>query len=292
MTAKSKEKAPSKQDWVTAITILVDNDAGPGLVAEHGLSLWIETAGQSILFDTGKGTALKANARKLGVDLGTTRRLVLSHGHYDHTGAMAELLNIAGKVDIYCHPGVIQPRYARRNGQSRSIQMPRKSMAALDRLPESRLHWLQRPMLLTEHLGLTGPIPRETDYEDPGGPFYLDPDGKRADRIDDDLALWIQTGKGLVVCVGCCHAGLVNTLRHIRRLTNGARIRSIIGGLHLAEANQDRLEQTINELQTLKPDSIIPCHCTGKQVVAVLRNALGECVTPGVSGMTLRFTAQ
>ena len=65
------------------------------------------------------------------------------------------------------------------------------------------LHWVQQPTWVTDRIGITGPIPRMINWEDPGGPFYLDPEGKRADPIDDDQALWVRTNDGVIVCVGC-----------------------------------------------------------------------------------------
>jgi 7,8-dihydropterin-6-yl-methyl-4-(beta-D-ribofuranosyl)aminobenzene 5'-phosphate synthase len=195
-----------------AITILVDNQAGPGLTTEHGFSLWIEADGRHILFDTGQGPALPVNARALGVDLRQTDMVVLSHGHYDHTGGIPHVLHVAPNAHVYCHPGVVQPRYSLRNGSPKPAHMPSESMAALDRLPEKNLHWTSEAVMLSENIGLTGPIPRQTTFEDTGGAFFLDPEARHADPIEDDLALWIKTDEGLVVCVGCCHAGIINTL--------------------------------------------------------------------------------
>lgn len=271
------------------ITILVDNQAGPGLTNEHGFSLWIETAGRHILFDTGQGRALPLNARALGVDLRKTDLLVLSHGHYDHTGGIPHVLHVAPNVHVYCHPGVVQPRYSLRNGSPKPIQMPAKSMTGLDRLPEKHLHWISAAVMLSENMGLTGPIPRQTPYEDTGGPFYLDPETHHADPIEDDIALWIKTDEGLVVCVGCCHAGIVNTLNHARRLSGVSRIRAVIGGFHLLNADRQRLDQTLAAMTALSIENVIPCHCTGERAVRELDAVMGEKVLRSGAGATHRF---
>lgn len=245
------------------ITILVDNRAAPGLIGEHGLSLWIEAEGKHILFDTGQGGAFEANARALGVDISKTDILVLSHGHYDHTGGIPQVLKAAGGVEVYCHPGVVAPRFSIRNGTPKPIQMPSESIAAIENLPVHGIHWVLEPVLVSERIGVTGPIPRETNYEDTGGPFYLDPEGKQADPIDDDLALWIATEDGLVVCLGCCHAGLVNTLNYIRRISGETTIRSVIGGFHLRDANSTRIDRTVAALRSLSPAGSLRCRFWG-----------------------------
>ncbi len=266
------------------ITILADNLAGEGLVAEHGFALWIETDGRRVLFDTGQGNALAHNARALGIDLGEADALVLSHGHYDHTGGIPRLLFLTRKTEVYFHPGVFQPRYSIRNGVPKPIGMPTGSAEAMEKHPPERLHRIQGPVTLFGRIGISGPIPRETGYEDTGGPFFLDPGGKHADPMDDDLALWILTGDGLVVCAGCCHSGVVNTLNHVRRVNDGQRIRAVIGGFHLGGASGSRIDQTLAALRSVGPDRIVPCHCTGEHAVASLRDAFGERTTPGAAG--------
>ncbi|MFO7963700.1 MAG: MBL fold metallo-hydrolase [Desulfobacterales bacterium] len=268
------------------ITILADNQAAAGLFSEHGLSMWIRVNGRHILFDTGQGDTFERNAKILGLELNLIQVLVLSHGHFDHTGGIPEAVQQAPSVHVYGHPGVVNPRYNIRDGIPRPIQMPSASKAVLDRLPVEQMHWVQHPVWLSKEIGITGPIPRKTIYEDTGGPFYEDPGGRQPDLIDDDMALWIQTDAGLVVCLGCSHAGIVNTLHHIRHMNGGMKIRAVIGGFHLINADRRRLDRTIEKLCDLQPDIVIPCHCTGKTAVARLVSRLGSRVVPGEVGMT------
>jgi 7,8-dihydropterin-6-yl-methyl-4-(beta-D-ribofuranosyl)aminobenzene 5'-phosphate synthase len=274
---------------MTKITILIDNKANECLASEHGFSVWIEAAGRRLLFDGGQGPALASNAGRLNVPLRSADSLILSHGHYDHTGGLPLVIESAPGVHVYCHPGAWSPRYSIRHGSAKSIGMPGAARAALESLSPGRVHWITQPLEVAPGIGVTGPIPRLTNYEDTGGPFFLDVAGNRGDPIDDDLALWIRTETGLVVIVGCSHAGLINTLNYARGLSGASRIHAVLGGFHLIEASDARVERTIDALTELGPNLIVPCHCTGERAVEKLRLALGERVLPGSAGATYTF---
>lgn len=271
------------------ITILVDNYAGDGLSAEHGLALWIEAEDRCILLDTGQGGCLAPNAEKLGIDLSRTEALVLSHGHYDHTGGMSRLIRTAPEMEVFCHPFAVVPRYGMRSGEAKSLGMTCDSLWALDRLSSGRIHWTQEGTVIFPDVGLTGYISRETGYEDTGGAFFLDPELSRPDSIYDDQALWINTPEGVIVCVGCCHAGLINTLNQARIQSGASKLKAVIGGFHLLNADERRLNRTINALQVLSPELIVPCHCTGSRAVEDFEKAFGGRVTAGIAGKTFEF---
>ncbi|MCL6582691.1 MAG: MBL fold metallo-hydrolase [bacterium] len=277
------------------ITILVDNTPGrAGLIAEHGLSVWIEAEGRRILFDTGQGKALQENAHQLGIRLDETDMVVLSHGHYDHTGGLADMVRIAPRMRLVLHPDAVLSRYSLQPGRPpRSIGMPTESRSALEQIDrEQRLIWATQPLSYTSRIGLSGPIPRQIPFEEDeaGGHFFLDPEGKRRDCLADDQALWIEAQEGIVICVGCCHAGLINTLSYIRRLSANSRILALIGGFHLLEADSSRLERTVEALSFLSPKVLIPCHCTGEQAIQRVRGTFGEGqVLVGYLGLTAQF---
>ena len=248
------------------ITVLVDNEADEGLVAEHGLSLWIETAGKCILFDTGQGGALVPNARKLGIPLEQTDVIVLSHGHYDHTGRLAQVLALAPAAHVVVHPEALVARYSiKPSGASRAVGVSDATRAAIERIPADRITWSARPTTIAPNVNVTGSIARRTCFEDVGGPFYLDQRGERPDPIVDDQALWIDTAAGLIICVGCSHAGVINTVNAIRGAAGTHRIRALIGGFHLLHAGGPRLEQHVCRLsvESARPTGPVPLHRAG-----------------------------
>lgn len=269
------------------LKILVDNVAAPGLLAEHGFSLLIEVNDQNILFDTGQGKALPHNAEKMNIALQATDLLILSHGHYDHTGGLPTVLHASYHVDVYCHGAAFLPRYSINSGVAKPVKMIPEAMIAMNSLPEERMHWVAKPLKISDHIGITGEIPRTSDFENTGGAFYFDQDGKRTDSIKDDMAIWINTDKGLVICIGCCHAGIINTLAYIRELTGESKIHTLVGGLHLLNADQRRLEKTIDELQQFNIEQIVPCHCTGDDATSLFVREM-NC-RQGYAGMELHI---
>ena len=271
-----------------SVTVLSDNRTAYGLEAEHGFSLWIETAGHKILFDTGRGEAMLKNAEALGIDLGLADCVVLSHGHYDHTGNVSNVLARAGHARLYLHPDAMQARYSIHDAP-KPIGMPEEVKMAVRALPDSRRCWVSTPWALEVGVLLTGPVQRVTEYEDTGGPFFLDAEGKHADMIPDELSFWVQTREGLVVCLGCCHAGVINTLRYCTGLAGESRVVAVIGGMHLLHATEARLERTAEALKEYAIPCVIPCHCTGDAACAYLAERLGSPVQPGYAGMKVSF---
>ena len=271
-----------------SVTVLSDNRTAYGLEAEHGLSLWVETAGHKILFDTGRGEAMLKNAGALDIDLSLADCVVLSHGHYDHTGNVSAVLARAGHSRLFLHPDAVRSRYSIHEAP-KQVGMPSSSVEAVQKLPEARRRWISAPAALSEHIWLTGVVPHETAYEDTGGPFFLDEEGRQTDGIPDDLSLWIQTPEGLVICLGSCHAGVINTLRYIVAKARDDRIIALLGGMHLLHAKEERLKRTAESLKEYSIPHVIPCHCTGDAAFAYLAARLGSPVQPGYAGMKFSF---
>lgn len=273
------------------ITVLVENTVRrPDLLAEHGWALWIEADGRRIIFDTGQGKVLCENARHLDIPLDATDKVVISHGHFDHTGGLQDVLSAAGKTDLYLHPAALEQKYHReKTPPHRAIGIPGPDEQTLRRQTQS-LTWTREPTELIEGVHVTGEIPRRSDFEDTGGPFYRDSSCTKPDPLPDDQALYIETTAGLVVVLGCAHAGIVNTLDYIADLTDRAPVYAVLGGMHLVSATRQRLEATVDALKHYAVQKVGTAHCTGMRATTYLWQQLsGECFESSVGSV---FTIQ
>lgn len=264
-------------EHVCITTLVEDNVSEAGLLGEHGLSFWIEYDKQHVLFDTGQTNLLVENAKLLGVNLDKAEAIVLSHGHYDHTGGLAVVLDIAPRAIVYVHPAALWPKFVRKTHENRAIGMSDSAKEVIRaHVQDERVVWTEGPTEVMAGLFATGSIPRNTDFEDVGGAFFVDEDCKKADILPDDQAMFFDTPKGLVVLLGCSHAGVVNTLDYVVKLTGKERIYSIIGGLHLLSSSQERIEQTISVFQKYDVQRIGLAHCTGANATRQISNVFPD----------------
>jgi 7,8-dihydropterin-6-yl-methyl-4-(beta-D-ribofuranosyl)aminobenzene 5'-phosphate synthase len=144
------------------------------------------------------------------------------------------------------------------------------------------------PLPVCDGVRLTGTIPRLTDFESEAGPFFLDEAGREPDPLVDDQAVFVETRAGTVILLGCAHAGVVNTLRHVETLSTGP-VHAVIGGMHLRAAGPERIEATVRALVDRDVRHVVPCHCTGLPATAALARELGSHCTPGHVGAVLEL---
>jgi 7,8-dihydropterin-6-yl-methyl-4-(beta-D-ribofuranosyl)aminobenzene 5'-phosphate synthase len=267
------------------VTVIIDNAVPIGMrhpfLAEHGLSLLIEHAGAKLLLDTGQSSAAVSNLSLLGIRASELDMLVLSHGHYDHTGGLFHLLQHARKqIPVYAHQRVFESHYSVSRGQRRFIGIPHPQplLTALG----AEWRFLEQPAEILPRLWMSGQIPRITDYEK--GDAHLVTCG--ADGTDckyelqDDCSLFYAGPRGLVVIGGCTHSGLVNTVRWGMKVTGASRLAGWIGGTHLGPVGKEQQEKTLAQLESFASDVVAANHCTGFAMMAKLRERFGEKFIP------------
>ncbi len=289
------------------ITTLIENmadDAGE-LACEHGLSLYIEFAGKKILFDTGQTGEFVSNAQKLGKSLTEVDSIVISHGHYDHSGGVIRLveeLNGAGGKTVAPCTMYVGAEFFHKKYKHLSDGTYRYNGNGFteDDLPAEKvtLHKISEDITyLEENIMLFKNFKRFTDFEKPNPKFVVEREdmtvarqelsnepGKEKsglcaekkvvidetaacnyeqDDFRDEIALGLCTSKGLVLVVGCSHVGIVNIVRTVKERT-GLPVYSVLGGTHLVEADEERLDKTMEALQECGLTQIAVSHCTGE----------------------------
>jgi 7,8-dihydropterin-6-yl-methyl-4-(beta-D-ribofuranosyl)aminobenzene 5'-phosphate synthase len=257
---------------------------------EHGLAFLIEAGGQRLLFDTGQsGTVLLHNLALLDVDPATIDALAISHAHYDHTGGLEALLeHLRPGTRLYANPDLFRGRFSRRTGKTEPVgfSMPESEVAE-----RFNLELRAAPQEIIPSVWTTGEISNRPEQEG-GSDYHLMRDGDALvpDAYRDDMALVLQTGEYLVLLCGCCHAGLLNTLTHVKCLCERP-IAVIAGGLHLNSASDDELQHIGDALLAMPSlQRVYPNHCSGEAAFVELTRILGASVVhPYPAGTILQF---
>ena len=272
------------------ITTLSENTAGLGsFLGEWGLSILVETEEMNVLLDTGQSISAVHNADILGIDLGQVDKIVLSHGHFDHTGGLRQVLGRMRKeVEIIAHPDMWQAKYSRRGDVGGYIGIPfaREELEGLG----ANFKLTPEPVRLTDSIMTTGEIPMVTEFEEiDAGLVVKEGTGFKPDKVLDDRALIINTGAGLVVVLGCAHRGIINTLYYARQLTGVKPIHMVLGGCHLISATEERIWLTIAALKELGVERLGVSHCTGMPAAMVMAPEFGEAFFFNNAGTQINF---
>lgn len=270
---------------------VVENSArrSSALWGEHGLSFWIKTPAGQVLFDTGQsGTIFMHNAHLLGLDLNKIDALAVSHAHYDHTGGFEDVLpRLRPNTPLYAHPDLYRERFSKQGEEYLSIGL-RMSRDEIERQVSPRFS--TKPTEIVPGVWTTGEICERPYFEGrSGGHFIRTENGWQADPYLDDLSLVLQSADGLIVLCGCCHAGLLNTLRHVERHFDGDIV-TVIGGTHLGSTTDDMLDEAVEVVRTMvSGPTLYVNHCTGERAFLALAAAFGDRVAPCPAGTILEF---
>lgn len=283
------------------ITTLIENNPSPTdsrLVCEHGLSLYIEIPNTTILFDTGQSGEFIQNAASLGKDLSSIDYMLISHGHYDHGGGVSKLLEegVLGKqTQMVVGNEFFRTKYAEIiegafsfsgiKTVGEGIQLDGKSyrfagVSYKERDIELSGISLRRveedTMNLTDDIIIFHHFKQSNDFEKLNTRFVVEEGGQHpVDHFQDEISLGIKTDKGLVLIVGCSHIGIVNIINDVVKRID-MPIYMVIGGTHLIEADEERVDKTIEAFHKLGIEKIAVSHCTGEKAIDKLKDSFKD----------------
>ena len=275
------------------LTVLCENSIDRvipfGLLGEHGFACHLRTPEGEFLFDTGSGTTIINNAKLMNVDFTKLQGIMFSHGHYDHTGGIKSVLEQTGEIPIYAHPDMFSSHMSKHAGEMRNIGCP-WPQPELEELG-AKFVFSATPYQVTNVLTLSGEIPRIVKVEtgDPNLITQSTPVELITDPLRDDLSLFIKTPKGLVILLGCAHAGLLNIIDHAIKVTGEKKIHMIIGGTHLKFCSDEQMAATLDRLEELDIDRIGTSHCTGLRGARMLAERFGERFFSASVGVEIDF---
>lgn len=257
------------------VTILAEDTAGydTSLTARFGLSMLLEARQgvhqTQILYDTNQAASpILDNLKTLRLSIDQLNSIFLSHCHFDHTGGLLGILQALGRsMPVIGHPSLFRPCFEMQPGGLSPIGVSGYTIHDLECAGAS-LILTRDPIKLMAGVMTTGEIPRTHDFELPGEMYTVQHGSLVRDPLEDDAAAVLNFPEGLVILAGCCHAGIANTIARAKALTGLSKVHAVIGGLHLWDATEDRLNKTVQALQEV--DYVFAGHCTGLPAMAKL----------------------
>lgn len=239
------------------LKVLEDNNTYIDMyyLGEPAVSYYIEDGNDKILFDVGYSDAFMINAKKMGIDLNNVNKLVISHGHDDHTGGLKDFFKEKRNIELISHPESF-------NYKEDATGLYIGSSLSKEELDEvCSLNLSKEPVQVSENIIYLGEIPIANDFE----PRYtigksIVGGEKIDDMIEEDSAIVYKSSQGLFIITGCSHSGICNIIEYAKKVCNDNRIYGVIGGFHLFEIN-NRLEKTIEYLKQNNIMLLYPCHC-------------------------------
>jgi 7,8-dihydropterin-6-yl-methyl-4-(beta-D-ribofuranosyl)aminobenzene 5'-phosphate synthase len=241
--------ADSTRAEVTVITIYDNYQHDPNLKTGWGFSCLVEADGMKLLFDTGgEGSLLLENMEKLGIDPKEIDAVVLSHSHGDHTGGLDDFLKAGSEVKLYLLKSF--PHSFKKKVESSKAEIVEVSGS----------------VAISERVNTTGELGTSIKEQ----------------------SLMVKTSKGLVVITGCAHPGILNILKHAKKIT-GEDVYLVLGGFHLLDRSETQLKEVIKGFRELGVKKVAPCHCSGEQTRTLFQKEYKEDFIANGVGKIIEF---
>ena len=266
---------------------LCTNPSDCALHGEHGLAYQIETVvnGElhSCLFDFASDPkGVVRNMDLLGIDCKKIEALSTSHDHWDHNAALVEILrtkkeDFSKGVPLYIGREFFVGTYNKRpNGSITQINLLKRE--AIEELGFVNIVEIKDPTPIIPGAYLPGEIEQVTEYEKIS-PLFLARKGNEFVQetfIGEQAVILNSKGKGLIVLSGCAHRGIVNTVKQAQRMTGIEKVYAVMGGFHLTNAKPDLIQKTVAGIKAMKPEYIVPTHCTGFEAITAFAREMPD----------------
>jgi 7,8-dihydropterin-6-yl-methyl-4-(beta-D-ribofuranosyl)aminobenzene 5'-phosphate synthase len=268
------------------ITTLIENVVyGDSLVAEHGLSLAIETPNGMILFDTGQSGRFLENARILGIDIKKIVAVVLSHGHYDHTGGLEAFCAVNPGAEIFAKPELFVPKF-KNAGTSTQKFIGTKYVPALY---DKRIKWIEKTTEILPGIHVVPDIPLANAWDTHFGTMSIQTESDFVpETFADEQFLVIEEKNKIDIISGCSHRGITNIVASASGRF-GLPIGLVLGGFHTKDANQTTVDMILEDLVGRDIEAIGVCHCTGVEKYPDIKKAFGAKAFYNITGKTIEL---
>jgi 7,8-dihydropterin-6-yl-methyl-4-(beta-D-ribofuranosyl)aminobenzene 5'-phosphate synthase len=277
----------------TKLSILCENSVHrAGVIGEHGFSALVEREGETFLFDTGPGISVAFNAKAMGKELRAVDRIVLSHGHYDHTGGLQRALRRTGPTEVVAHPAVFTAHMACDPKAPRETLRHAGCPQAQETFQRRGAHFrfVEGTQEISPGVWFVGGIERRPEWC-PRDPRLVLAEGERLipDPIEDDACLLLECRGGHVLLLGCTHSGVLNVLDHIERRMGVNRLQAVVGGTHLLFTETEDIRRVIARFESFSIETVAVSHCTGWRAVTELAGHFDQRFAMASAGSTFAF---
>jgi len=277
----------------TSITVLAENSVGKArLIGEHGFSVLIERGDKKYLFDTGQGMSLPHNVEVLNKNLTGLNKIIISHGHYDHTGGLKWAIQQAGELEVVAHPAIFTRHMSfdpvKSTGPPRYIGCP-YTQEELEKSGAS-FNFIDHTDKIAPGIWFITGIDRKPEHLPDDSRLKTEKDNQLIpDLVEDDASLLLETKTEPALILGCAHSGILNILDHVRNKMGIRKLGAVLGGTHLMYSNSRDIPRVIDTLEAFSVELVGLSHCTGFKAAAELSRYFGDRFVMAATGCVFNF---